>query len=411
MPRVNDDYLKLAGAYLFPEIAHRVNRYLDENPDRATEVIRCGIGDVSEPLTPAVVAAMHDAVEELGHHATFRGYPPPTGYPFLREKIATWDFQARGAPIEADEIFVSDGSKGDCGSLLEILSPENRVALPDPVYPVYVDTNVMFGRTGPALSNGGYQGLISLPCTPENGFVPDPPAEPVDVVYLCFPNNPTGAVIHRDHLANWVAWANEHRTLIIYDAAYAEFIRDPEIPRSIFEIPGATTCAIETRSFSKHGGFTGVRCGYTVVPRELQGHDSAGEATGLHALWTRRWSTRANGVSWPVQRGAAALYDDAGRKESRATVDHYLGNAAALLEGCRNLGWNVHGGENAPYVWVECPEGLDSWAFFDRLLTELRIVTTPGVGFGRAGEGFVRISAFNRRETIEEVVSRLQTIA
>lgn len=411
MPRVNDDYLKLAGAYLFPEIAQRVARYLDANPDRAADLIRCGIGDVSEPLTPSVVAAMRDAVEELGVHETFRGYPPPTGYPFLRERIARCDFQSRGAEIDPDEVFVSDGSKGDCGSLLEILSPRNRVALPDPVYPVYVDTNVMFGRTGAANPDGGYQGLLSLPCAPENGFVPDPPTEPVDVAYLCFPNNPTGAVADRDRLRTWVDWANEHDALIIFDAAYAEFVRDPDIPRSIFEIAGARTCAIETRSFSKHGGFTGVRCGYTVVPKELEGRDADDRRTSLHALWTRRWSTRANGVSWPVQRGAAALYEEAGRAECRATVDHYLANAAALVEGCRGLGWTVHGGENAPYVWVECPDGLGSWAFFDRLLNDLGIVTTPGLGFGRAGEGFVRISAFNRREAIEEVVGRLRTIA
>lgn len=411
MPRVNDDYLKLAGAYLFPEIAQRVGRFLEENPDRASGLIRCGIGDVSEPLTPTVLAAMHDAVDELGHHETFRGYPPPTGYPFLREKIAEHDFASRDAPIGADEIFVSDGSKGDCGSLLEILSHENRVALPDPVYPVYVDTNVMFGRTGGSISGGGYEGLVSLPCTTENDFIPAPPERPVDVVYLCFPNNPTGAVIDRTRLASWVDWANEHQALIIYDAAYAEFIRDPELPRSIFEIPGSRTCAIETRSFSKHGGFTGVRCGYTVVPKDLMGRDASGRPVDLHTLWTRRWSTRANGVSWPVQRGAAALYEEDGRREFRRTVDHYLGNAKALQDGCRGLGWTTFGGDNAPYVWIECPDGIDSWSFFDRLLKELSIVSTPGVGFGREGEGFLRLSAFNHRHTIEEVVDRLRTLA
>lgn len=411
MPRVNDHYLKLAGAYLFPEIARRVADFAEQNPTLASEIIRCGIGDVSEPLTPAVTTAMHEAIDELGDHATFRGYPPPTGYPFLRERIAQHDFRSRGAEIADDEIFVSDGSKGDCGSLLEILSAENRVALPDPVYPVYVDTNVMFGGTGSARPGGGYDGLVPLPCTPENGFVPSPPKERVDVAYLCFPNNPTGAVIDRDRLGEWIDWANANEAMIIFDAAYAEFVRDAEIPRSIFELPGSRTCAIETRSFSKHGGFTGVRCGYTVVPKELEGRSATGDRIRLHDLWTRRWSTRANGVSWPVQRGAAALYEEAGRRECRATVDHYLGNAAALAAGCRALGWSVYGGENAPYVWVACPDGLDSWSFFDRLLRKARIVTTPGVGFGASGDGFIRISAFNRRDAIEEVVGRLRTIA
>ena len=411
MPRVNDDYLKLSGAYLFPEIARRVASFLEKNPDRVPDLIRCGIGDVSEPLTPTVLAAMHDAVDELGRRETFRGYPPPTGYPFLRDKIVEYDFASRDAQIDSEEIFVSDGSKGDCGSLLEILSPENRVALPDPVYPVYVDTNVMFGRTGESISNGGYEGLVSLPGTVENDFIPSPPEEPVDVVYLCFPNNPTGAMIDRPRLESWVDWANAHQALIIYDAAYVEFIRDPELPRTIFEIPGARTCAIESRSFSKHGGFTGVRCGYTVVPKDLVGRDSDGHPVNLHTLWTRRWTTRANGVSWPVQRGAAALYEESGRREFKRTVDHYLDNARALLDGCRELGWTTFGGINAPYVWIECPEGIDSWTFFDRLLEELSIVSTPGIGFGCGGEGFLRLSALNRRETIEEVVRRLRTLA
>lgn len=408
MPLVNEHYLKLAGAYLFPEIDRRVRAFQAERPDLADRIIRCGIGDVVGPIVPAVAAAMHEAVDELTDPASFRGYPPANGYEFLRHAIAEHDFRARGAEIEDDEIFVSDGSKGDCGHVLEILGPDNVVALPDPVYPVYVDTNVMAGRTGPRIDDGGYEGLRTLPATPENGFVPEPPSERVDVAYLCFPNNPTGSVIDRERLAAWVDWANANDATILFDAAYADFIRDPALPRSIFEIPGARTCAIEFRSFSKHGAFTGVRCGYTVMPKSLQGRTREGERVPLHGLWTRRWTTRANGVSWPVQRGAAALYSPEGRAQTEAVVDHYMTNARLLREGCATLGWQVHGGENAPFVWVACPRCEDSWTFFERILREAQVVITPGRGFGRLGEGFIRISAFNHRDRILEVVERLR---
>ena len=310
-----------------------------------------------------------------------------------------------------EQVFVSDGSKGDCGHFLEILGPQNVVGLPDPVYPVYVDTNVMAGRTGPALDGGGYQGLRTLPATVENDFIPEPPADEVDVAYLCFPNNPTGSMIDRSRLEAWVQWANERGAIILYDAAYADFIRDPSKPRSIFEIPGARSCAVEFRSFSKHGAFTGVRCGYTVVPRDLVARTAEGDEVSPHSLWTRRWTTRANGVSWPVQRGAAALYREDGIAQTAEVVDRYMEHAGLLREGCRSLGWQVHGGEDAPFVWASSPDGSDSWTLFERILEEAAIVVTPGIGFGRMGEGFIRISAFNTRERIDEVVRRLAELA
>lgn len=411
MAIVNENYLKLAGAYLFPEIARRVDDHQQERAESAPPLIRCGIGDVPGPIVPAVAAAMHDAVDELAAPETFRGYPPATGYEFLRSAIAEHDFRRHGAAIEDDEIFVSDGSKGDCGHLLEILGADNTVGLPDPVYPVYVDTNVMAGRTGAALEGGGYAGLRALPATVENGFVPEPPDAPIDVVYLCFPNNPTGAMIDRERLAAWVDWANAHDALILYDAAYADFIRNPDKPRTIFEIPDARRCAIEFRSFSKHGAFTGVRCGYTVVPRDLEGRTADGERIPLHRLWTRRWTTRANGVSWPVQRGAAALYSDAGRSQTREVVARYMEHADLLREGCSRLGWSTHGGEDAPFVWASAPDCDDSWALFDRILRQAGVIVTPGLGFGRLGEGFIRISAFNTRENIDEVVRRFSLLA
>ena len=410
MAHVNEHYLKLAGAYLFPEIARRVKACADRRPEIADRIIRCGIGDVPGPIVPAVARAMHEAIDELASIDSFRGYPPATGYEFLRSAIAEHDYRSRGAQIDDDEIFVSDGSKGDCGHLLEILGPGNVVGLPDPVYPVYVDTNVMAGRTGPALEGGGYEGLRTLPATVENGFVPEPPQDEVDVAYLCFPNNPTGSMIDRPRLQSWVDWANERGAIILYDAAYADFIRDPAKPRSIFEIPGSRTCAVEFRSFSKHGAFTGVRCGYTVVPKDLEGRGPDGQQVPLHSLWTRRWTTRANGVSWPVQRGAAALYTPEGIAQTADVVERYMEHARLLGEGCRSLGWKVHGGEDAPFVWTSSPNGEDSWTLFERILEEAAIVVTPGVGFGRMGEGFIRISAFNTRERIDEVVRRLASL-
>jgi LL-diaminopimelate aminotransferase len=410
MLHINDHYLKLSAGYLFPEIARRVSAFAQENPTLAPRIIRCGIGDVTEPLPQACIDAMHKAVDDLATHERFRGYGPPTGHDFLRRAIAEGDFRSRGIQMADDEIFVSDGSKPDASAFLEILGTGNRIAITDPVYPVYCDTNVMQGNTGGALEGGGYAGITYLPCTPENAFDPAPPSEPADVVYLCSPNNPTGATLSRRSLERWVAWANAHHALICFDAAYEAFVRDDAVPRSIFEIPGARTCAVEFRSFSKSGGFTGVRCGYTVVPTDLHGTARDGTRVPLHRLWSRRWATCSNGVSWPVQCAAAALYTDQGRAQSRALTDFYLANAAILRVACERLGLGVFGGADAPYVWVRCPKGLSSWAAFDVLLREAQVVITPGAGFGRCGEGFLRISAFNSRANVEEVARRIAVL-
>ncbi|MFO0961681.1 MAG: LL-diaminopimelate aminotransferase [Phycisphaerales bacterium] len=416
MALVNDHYLKLTAGYLFPEIGRRVAAFEQANPTLAPRVIRCGIGDVTEPLPAAAIAAMHAAVDELGRRETFRGYGPATGYDFVREAIVAGDFRARGIDIEADEIFLSDGSKPDASAFLEILAsgaPQqggNRIAVCDPVYPVYVDTNVMQGNTGAALAGGGYEGLVYLPGTPENGFVPAVPTQRVDVVYLCFPNNPTGAAITRAQLAAWVEYALANDTLIIYDAAYEAYIRDPQLPRSIFEIPQADRCAVEFRSFSKNGGFTGVRAGYTVVPKTVEGRTRTGERVPLHRLWSRRWSTCSNGVSWPVQAAVAALYSPQGRAQMDALIGFYMENARILREACAAQGLRVWGGENAPYVWVKCPEGMGSWDAFDALLGRAQLVVTPGAGFGAHGEGFFRISAFNSRENVVEAGRRLAVL-
>jgi LL-diaminopimelate aminotransferase len=407
MAFLNDNYLKLQAGYLFPEIARRVREFCEANPEAAKRLIRCGIGDVTEPLPPAVIAAMHRAVEELGHRETFRGYPPYEGYEFLREKIAQHDYRDRGVDIAADEIFISDGSKPDCGFILDILGHKNRIAITDPVYPVYVDTNVMAGHTGPAQDGGRYEGILYLPGTPENGFVADPPSEHADLVYLCFPNNPTGAVATRAQLTAWVDYAREHRALILFDAAYEAYISDPEIPHSIFEIPGARECAVEFRSFSKNGGFTGVRCGFTVMPKLLHGQTEDGRSLPLHPLWQRRWSTKSNSVSYPVQRGAEAIYSPEGEGQVRQLIDHYMGNARILRKAVEGAGLRVFGGENAPYIWVQTPAGVTSWQMFDRMLNDLNVVITPGSGFGACGEGYFRISAFNSRENAEEVGRRL----
>ena len=407
MAFLNDNYLKLQAGYLFPEIARRVAEFCVANPHGAKRLIRCGIGDVTEPLPPAVIAAMHQAVEELGHRETFRGYPPYEGYEFLRQAIAQNDYRARGIDIAEDEIFVSDGSKPDCGFILDILGQQNRIAIADPVYPVYVDTNVMAGHTGPAGADGRYEGILYLPGTPENNFVPAPPNEHADLIYLCFPNNPTGAVATREQLAAWVGYAREHRALILFDAAYEAYIGDREIPHSIFEIPGAKECAVEFRSFSKNGGFTGVRCGFTVMPKSVEAQTTDGRSLPLHPLWLRRWSTKSNSVSYPVQRGAEAIYTAEGQKQVRNLIEHYMGNARILREAAEHAGLRVWGGENAPYIWVATPAGLTSWQLFDRVLHDLNVVITPGSGFGACGEGFFRISAFNSRENAEEVARRL----
>lgn len=411
MFRINDNYLKLAEGYLFPEISRRVNAFVLANPALAPRVIRCGIGDVTEPLPPAAIAAMRSAVEDLARHETFRGYPPATGYDFVRTAIAEGDFRSRGCDVADDEIFLSDGSKPDASAILEILGPGNRVAISDPVYPVYCDTNVMAGNCGAALPGGGYEGFVYLPCTPDTGFAPQPPREHADIAYLCSPNNPTGSVLDRPTLTRWVAWAREHGALLLFDAAYTDFIRDPSLPKSIFEIEGGRTCAIEFRSLSKVGGFTGVRCGYTVVPKDLVGAARDGSRVPLHGLWMRRWATCSNGVSWPVQCAAAALYTPQGREQTRALTDFYLANAAILARACTRAGLKAWGASNSPYVWARCPPGLGSWEMFDLLLRQSQVVTTPGAGFGRCGEGYFRISAFNSRANVEEVARRIGALA
>lgn len=412
MAFLNDHYLKLQAGYLFPEIARRVSEFKQAHPQVAARIISCGIGDVTEPLPAACIAAMHKAVDDLSRRETFHGYGPPTGHPWLREAIVKHDFHARSLDIAADEVFLSDGSKCDCGAILDILGNTNRIAITDPVYPVYVDSNVMAGNTGLA-REGRYEGLVYLPCTSENDFVAPFPPEPVDVIYLCYPNNPTGAMITRERLAQWVEYALAHDAIILYDVAYKEYIADPQLPQSIYEIPGARKCAIEFHSFSKNGGFTGVRCGYTVCPRDLTARPrprKEGQRVALHGLWTRRWSTKSNGVSYIVQRGAEALYSSEGKQQVRALIDHYMTNACILKAGCESAGLTVHGGVHAPYLWVTCPPGIDSWTMFDRLLREANIVITPGAGFGKSGESYFRMSAFNTRQNMEEAVARLRAM-
>lgn len=400
---INTDYQKLQASYLFSDIAKRVNAFQEKNPDQP--LIKLGIGDVTEPLPPTCVAAFHAAVDEMADRATFRGYAPDQGYDFLREAIATHDFQARGAAIDPDEIFVSDAAKCDSANIQEIFAQDIRIAVPDPVYPVYVDTNVMAGRTGD-WKDGRYEGLVYLEATAGNGYVPALPSQPVDLIYLCYPNNPTGATLNREQLQVWVDYARENGALILFDAAYEAFIRDPAIPHSIFELPGAREVAIEFRSFSKNAGFTGTRCAYTVVPKALQGRGAGGEAVPLHSVWQRRHATKFNGVSYPVQRAAAAVYTEEGQAQTKELTDFYLANARIIREAMESIGLSCIGGDNAPYIWIQT--GGDSWSFFDRLLNEAGVVCTPGSGFGKCGEGCIRLSAFNTRENVEQAVTRVK---
>ncbi len=402
MIRINENYTKLKASYLFADIAKRVSAYVAANPDQP--VIRLGIGDVTEPLPPVCVEALHAASDEMAQRATFKGYGPEQGYAFLREAVAQHDYAARGCRIEADEIFISDGAKCDCGNIQEIFAGDIRLAIPDPVYPVYIDTNVMAGRTGPNVE-GRYEGVTYLDSTPANGYVPAVPSAAADLVYLCFPNNPTGAVATRAQLAAWVAYAKQHQAILLFDSAYEAYIRDPAIPHSIYEIEGARDVAIEFRSFSKTAGFTGVRCAYTVVPKTLVAWDRAGKAHPVHALWNRRQTTKFNGVAYPIQKAAAAIYTDAGKRQTQALADFYLGNARLIREAMGRLGLKCVGGDNAPYIWINT--GRDSWEFFDMLLSRAQVVCTPGAGFGRCGEGHVRISAFNAREKVVEALERI----
>ena len=403
MIRINENYTKLKASYLFSDIAKRVTAYTQANPSKP--VIRLGIGDVTEPLPSVCVEALHAATDEMAKRSTFKGYGPEQGYAFLREAIAQHDYHAHGCKIEPDEIFVSDGSKCDCGNIQEIFATEGlRLAIPDPVYPVYVDTNVMAGRTG-ATVNGRYEGITYLESTQANGYVPAVPTVPTDLIYLCFPNNPTGAVATRAQLAAWVAYAKANKAIILFDSAYEAYIRDPQIPHSIYEIEGARDVAIEFRSFSKTAGFTGMRCAYTVIPKSLVAYDNAGQTHSVHALWNRRHTTKFNGVSYPVQKAAAAIFTDAGKKQVKEMTDFYLANAALIRSAMTKLGFSCVGGDNAPYIWIDT--GRDSWEFFDRLLNQAQVVCTPGAGFGKCGEGHVRISAFNSRENVEVALGRI----
>jgi len=405
MVTINENYLKLKAGYLFPEIARRVNAFAEANPEAA--IIKLGIGDVTEPLPQACRDAMAQAVQDMGQRETFKGYGPEQGYLWLRDKIAQHDFQARGCNISASEIFVSDGSKCDSGNILDILGDDNSIAATDPVYPVYVDTNVMAGHTGGADESGKYGGLTYLPISADNDFTAQIPSEKVDIIYLCFPNNPTGAVASKENLQAWVDYAKANGSLILFDAAYEAFITDPAIPHSIYEMEGARDCAIEFRSFSKNAGFTGTRCAFTVVPDTLTVKTASGEDVKLWQLWNRRQCTKFNGVSYIVQRGAEAVYSDEGQAQIKALIAFYLENAQIIRDRLSAAGLKVYGGTNAPYVWVKTPESLSSWDFFDKLLQAANVVGTPGSGFGAAGEGYFRISAFNSRANVEEAMARI----
>ena len=409
MARINDNYLKLKAGYLFPEIGRRVRAFAQANPQ--AKVIRLGIGDVTEPLPPAIIEAMHRAVDDMSKRDTFHGYGPEQGYEWLREKIVATEYTKRNCGITADEIFISDGSKCDTGNILDILTPgkDNVIAVGDPVYPVYVDTNVMAGNTGAANDKGEYEGLVYLPMTAENNFKPALPSKKVDVIYLCYPNNPTGAVADRATLTEWVQYARTNKAIIMFDAAYEAYISDDEIPRSIYEIPGAKEVAIEFRSCSKNAGFTGTRCAWTVVPKELRGQDAKGNDVELHKLWARRQSTKFNGVSYIVQRGAEAIYSDAGQAQINGLIQFYMANAAIVRGTLSSMGLEVFGGIHAPYVWVRTPKGVDSWTMFDKLLNECNVVITPGAGFGASGEGYFRVSSFNSHENVEEAMQRIRT--
>jgi LL-diaminopimelate aminotransferase len=405
MALINEHYLKLKAGYLFPEIGRRVREYSQAHPDK--KIIRMGIGDVTQPLVASVIKAFHEGVEEMGNPATFKGYGPEQGYDFLREAIAKNDYQARGVDISADDIFVSDGSKCDTGNIQEIFGLENKIGICDPVYPVYADTTVMSGKTGVYQENGYFEKIIYMPCNEANGFIPDLPEQRPDLIFLCFPNNPTGTVATKDVLKKWVDYATANKSIILYDAAYEAFITDKTIPHSIFEIEGAKKVAIEFRSFSKTAGFTGTRCAFTVIPSELVAYDSKGQAHPVKPLWMRRHTTKFNGVSYPVQKAAAAIYTDEGKKEVKEVINFYLENARIMNQSLTSAGFKVFGGVNAPYVWVKTKNGMKSWEFFDKLLNEVNVVGTPGAGFGPSGEGYFRFSAFAERANVIEAMDRI----
>ena len=408
MAFINENYLKLQAGYLFPEIGRRVNEFIAANPDK--KVIKMGIGDVTQPLVPTVVKAFHEGVEEMASGKTFKGYGPEQGYAFLREAIAKNSYHNRGVDISADDIFISDGSKCDTGNIQEIFGHENKIAICDPVYPVYADTTVMAGKTGVCQSNGYYDGIIYMPCTAENHFIPELPTETPDLIFLCFPNNPTGTVATREELKKWVDYAIKNKSIILYDAAYEAFITDDSIPRSIYEIEGAKSVALEFRSFSKTAGFTGTRCAFTVIPKELMACDKQGNPHQVKKLWNRRHSTKFNGVSYPVQKAAAAIFTEEGKKEVAEVISYYMENARIMKLSLAAAGYKVFGGENAPYIWVQTKNGMKSWEFFDKVLNEANVVGTPGSGFGPAGEGYFRFSAFADRENVLEAMERIKNL-
>ncbi len=404
MAHVNENFLKLPGSYLFSDIAKKVKAYQESHPDK--RLIRLGIGDVTHPLPQASIEAMHRAVDEMANKSTFHGYGPEQGYDFLIDTIIKNDFEPRGIELSSSEVFISDGAKSDTGNIGDILGLDNKVAVTDPVYPVYVDSNVMGGRAG-QLNGKQWSDITYMPCTAENNFIPSIPSNRIDVIYLCYPNNPTGTTLTKAELKKWVDYALSHDALILFDAAYEAYIREDDIPHSIFEIEGAKRCAIEFRSFSKTAGFTGVRCGYTVIPKEVTATTATGERVALNALWNRRQCTKFNGTSYITQRGAEAIYSKEGKQQVRETIDYYMENARIMREGLTAAGIQVFGGKNAPYLWVKTPEGFTSWQFFDHLLNEANIVSTPGVGFGPSGEGYLRLTAFGQREDCIEAIQRI----
>lgn len=407
MIKINENFLNLQDSYLFSTVAKKVAEFQKNNPDK--KVIKLGIGDVTLPIVPEVVSAMHKAVDELGQKETFRGYGPEQGYEFLREAIAKNDYQKRGVQISLDEIFVSDGAKCDCGNIGDILGIDNTVAITDPVYPVYLDTNVMSGRSGKFdEKTGKFEKIIYIPATSENNFVPEFPKEVPDMIYLCFPNNPTGTTLTKSELKKWVDYAKQNKSLILFDSAYEAFISEEDVPHTIYEIEGAKEVAIEFRSFSKTAGFTGVRCAYTIVPKELKGYTKDGKEVCLNPLWNRRHGTKFNGVSYPVQRAAAAIYTENGQKQIKENISYYMNNAKIIKEGLQEAGFTAYGGVNAPYIWLKVPEGLTSWEFFDKLLKEANVVGTPGVGFGPSGEGYFRLTAFGTKENTIEAIERIK---
>lgn len=407
MIKINENFLELQESYLFATIAQKVAKYSKENPDK--KIIKLGIGDVTRPIPEVVLQAIHKATDEQASSETFRGYGPEQGYEFLREKIKEYDYKSRNVDIDIDEIFVSDGAKCDCGNIVDILAQDNKVAITDPVYPVYLDTNVMSGRSGKYdKETGKYENIVYIPATSKNNFVPELPKEKVDIIYLCYPNNPTGTTLTKEQLATWVKYAKENKALILFDAAYEAFITDENVPHSIYEIEGAKEVAIEFRSYSKTAGFTGMRCAFIVVPKELKGYTKSGEEVSINKLWNRRHCTKFNGVSYIVQRAAEAVYTEEGRKQIKENIDYYKENAKIIKQGLEEVGYTVYGGVNSPYVWLKLPDRMKSWDFFDKLLTEANVVGTPGVGFGPSGEGYFRLTGFGTKENTQEAIRRIK---